>query len=135
MMDTVERLVQDLGRDYTPDYWYDHAKFEAGKMIDELDDEQWLRLEKIWREQPVNWQIHFVEASHLSEKPRVVNLLVKMLASPEAQVGSAVAEMLLEKNYRWSPQESLLADLERHLRLASPEEQVPIKRLISRLPA
>lgn len=134
-MDTVERLVQDLGKDYAPDYWYDHAIVEAGKVIDELDDVQWLRLEEVWREQPANWQIHLVEASHRSEKPRVVRLLVKMLASPDARVGAAVAEMLLEKNYRWSPQESLLADLERHLQLASPEGQVPLRRLLSRLPA
>ena len=134
-MDTFELLVESLNHDYNPDYWSDHIKLRIGEQLDELGDEDWSRLETTWRNQSVGWRIRLAEASFLSENPRAINLLIEMLKSPEPEVGCVVAETLLEKNYQWSPEVSLLSDLERHLNRAALQDQVPIKRLISRLPA
>jgi len=134
-MDTFEKLVEELDHDYNPDYWSDHIKLRVGEQVDELSDEHWSRLETIWQNQSVGWRIRLAEASFLSEKPRTIDLLIEMLKSPEPEVGCAVAETLLEKNYQWSPEVSLLADLERHLHRAAPQARGSIERLIARLPA
>lgn len=134
-MDTLGQVVAVLGYDYSPDFWYDQAKGEVGALLDQLDDAQWAQLAALAPDQPAAWRIHLVEACLHTEQPRAVRLLVELLAAPEPEVGAAVAEMLLEKNYRWTPAESLLADLHRHLRNAPPDARAPIQRLIDRLPA
>lgn len=134
-MDTLAQVVAALGYDYSPDFWYDQAKGEVGALLDQLDDAQWARLAAMAPAHSPAWRIHLVEASLHTEQPRAVRLLVKLLAAPEPEVGVAVAEMLLEKNYRWTPAESLLADLHRHLQAAAPDARAPIQRLLDRLPA
>ncbi|KAA3659662.1 MAG: hypothetical protein DWQ04_21640 [Chloroflexi bacterium] len=134
MEDKLEKLNQVLTPDYNSDFWSDQVKSEAGILLDTLQEDDWTHLLNTWQSKPAAWCIRLVEASLLSEKPRIIRLLVALLKRPEAQVGAAVAAMLLEKDYQWSPEESLLSDLERHLTLAS-QNKDSIQRLMSRLPA
>lgn len=134
-MNSFETLIKCLGNDYNPDYWSDHEKLRIGKQLDALGTEDWSRLEKRLQALPVRSRIRLAETSVLSERSRVIDLLVAMLRSPEPEVGRAVAESLLEKNYQWSPEVSLLADLHRHFDNAAPEGRAPIERLLARLPA
>ncbi len=85
-MDSFELLVESLGHDYNLDYWSDHIKFRVGELLDELNDADWSRLEKTWQNQSVEWRIQLAQASLLSEKPCVIDLLVKMLKSREPEV-------------------------------------------------
>jgi hypothetical protein len=79
--------------------------------------------------------VRFADASLLSEKPRMIPLLIQILRSPEPAVGAAIATTLLEKNYTWHPEVSLRADLQRHLATATPTESRPLQTLLARLPA
>ena len=129
-----EQLVSILEPDYNPDYWEDVVKVDAGVLLDTLQDDEWERLLNTWQSKPATWCVHLVEASLLSDKPRVMPLLVAMLKRPEGKVGGAVATMLLEKGYQWSPEESLVADLQRHLQLVSGLDAQAIQRLLLWLP-
>ncbi len=134
-MKPLTQLVDALAADYNPDYWSDHVKIETGRMIDALGERDWRQLERIWPTQSAGWRIRFSDASLLSEKPRVLALLGKMLGSPEASVGAAIAAALLEKNYVWDPSVNLRADLQRHLATATRPEAAVINRLLAQLPA
>jgi hypothetical protein len=133
-MDSYEELARSLDNEYGPDYWSDYVKLRVGEQLDALGDEDWSRLEKGWRGQSAGWRVRLAEASTLSDKPRVVGLLVGLLESPEPEVGSAAAEALLEKDYTWSPEAPIGGHLRRHLGNASPEQRAPIERLLSHIP-
>ncbi len=130
----LEELDRLLTPEYNPDFWSDSVRTEAGALLDALQEGEWDHLLEMWHAKAASWCVRLAEASLLSDKPRVIRLLVALLKRPEAEVGAAVAAMLLEKDYQWSPDESLLADLERHLDQCGGEQQ-PIQRLMSRLPA
>ena len=134
-MDSFTSLLEALEPDYNPDYWSDVVMHSVGTQLGALDQEGWSRLMQEWKPRPVAWRLRLAGALVLVEDPRAMDLLVAMLGAAEPAVGSAVAEALLEKGYRWSPEVSLLADLERHLGQAAPHEQEPIRRLMARLPA
>lgn len=135
MENDFKKLIDLLEPDYNPDFWNDEIISDAGMLLDRLQEEEWTRLLGTWKRKPTGWCVRLVEASLLSEKSRVIGLLVSMLKRPEAEVGAAAAAMLLEKNYQWSPEESLLPDLKRHLEHASDLQAGPLRRLLSRLPA
>lgn len=134
-MDSFTSLIEVLEPDYNPDYWSDVVLHSAGEQLGALDEEGWSRLGSEWKQRPGAWRQRLSQALTLVEDPRAMELLVAMLGSAEPAVGSAVAEALLEKGYRWSPEVSLRADLERHLGQAAPHEQEPIRRLLGRLPS
>lgn len=134
-MNPLAQLTDLLSSDYNPDYWSDHVKIEAGQLIDRLDARAWSQLEKIYPAQTAGWRVRFADASLLSEKPRMIPLLIQMLRSPEPAVGAAIAATLLEKNYVWDPGVSLHADLRRHLATANTTESQPLKTLLAQLPA
>lgn len=131
----LDSLLKILEPDYNPDYWSDVIRPQAASLLDGLSADEWDRLLDVWRSKPSSWSIRLVDASLLSEKPRATAFLVTMLKHPSADVGAAAAEMLLEKNYQWTPTESLLSDLNRHLGHATDAQAEPIRRLLSRLPA
>jgi hypothetical protein len=134
-MTAVEPLIDSLDSDYSPDYWADHVKLQVARSLDQLDDAGWARLIAEWPHRPAGWRIRAADASSLSASPHAITLLTHMLAAPEPEVGHAIAEALLELDYQWSPEVSLRADLERHLRNASPAARPPLQRLLGRLPA
>lgn len=134
-MTAVEPLIESLDSDYSPDYWADHVKLQVARALDQLDDAGWARLTAEWPRRLAGWRIRTAEALSLSACPQATALLTHMLASPEPEVGHAIAEALLELDYQWSPEVSLRADLERHLLNAAPGARPTIQRLLGRLPA
>ena len=134
-MDSFMSLLEALEPDYNPDYWSDVIMHRVGAQLGALDEAGWSSLMDAWQPRPVAWRLRLAGALVLVDDPRAMDVLVAMLGSAEPDVGSAVAEALLEKGYRWSPEVSLLADLQRHLDIAAPPQQEPIRRLIARLPA
>lgn len=133
-MSLLHKLMPILEADYNPDYWSDNVKTEAGSMIDRLSENEWDALTESWQNQTPTWRRNFAEASFLSDKPRVISLLVCMLRSPEAEVGAAIAKTLVEKQYFWEPDVDLVGDLKRHLESASELDAIDLQALLNRLP-
>lgn len=133
-MNRLNELIIGLEANYNSDYWSDNMKVEMGNIIDQLNDKEWTELTKNWANYTPTCISHFADAAMLSDKPRIIPLLIEMLNSNEAQVGASVARTLVEKQYFWDPDVDLVADLKRHLKAASETEAIDIQALLSRLP-
>lgn len=132
--DNILQLKTGLEMDYNPDHWSDNIKTEMGELIDRLDDKEWDKLSKIWKDQRPTWQSKLAEAAFLSDQPRVIPLLVSMLRTESSAVGAAVARTLVEKEYFWDPSNDLIPDIKRLLDKATIHEKNDLLALLKRLP-
>ncbi len=133
-MKLLSELISGLEANYNPDYWSDNVKTEMGGLIDQLSEAEWAELVDSWKYQSQIWRRNFADAAFLSDKERVVPLLIDMLRSQESAVGAAVARTLVEKAYFWDPEVDLVTDLKRHLKSASEIEKIDLQALLNRLP-
>lgn len=132
-MNKVELLFDNLDHEYNPDYWSDVVRFEIKDVMESLIAEEWDQLDRSWMNLSQQGKINLAEANGMLKHPRAASLLVLMLKAEEADVGTAVASALLERDYAWYPDRSMLPDLNRHLENATPYGKKQIANLISRL--
>jgi hypothetical protein len=130
-MNTLEKLDQYLEVDYNANLWSDDAVEYAVTLADTLSDQEWASLEKIWQERSINWQVRLADAVYGSDKPRVINLLIQMLQSPEISVALAAVDSLEAKDYMWTPSASLRSILEKLLTCANGSNRSAVEKLLS----
>jgi hypothetical protein len=116
---TLVELDQFLEVDHKANYWSDDAVVYAATLADSLSDPEWASLEKIWPERRIHWQVRLADAVYGSDKPRVVDLLIQMLQSPEISVAIAALDSLEAKDYTWTPSAALRSILEKLLSCAN----------------
>jgi hypothetical protein len=114
-MNTLVKLDQILQVDHNANYWSDEAVVFAATLADTLSDPEWASLEKIWQERRIHWQVRLADAVYRSDKPRVIDLLIQMLQSPEISVAVAAVYSLEAKDYMWTPSAALRSILEKLL--------------------
>ena len=133
----ASKLIQLLEYDYSPDYWSDVVILEAGDEFTNLDETGWKQLEAELTNRPPSWCKRLTDALLLASDinaEKVHTLLKLLLRREEVSIGTAAAAMLIETNYNWEPELSLVEDIDRHLTLANELEATPLRRLKSRLP-
>lgn len=135
MSDLTDKLLVLLRNDYGADYWSDSVlPAEAAPLARALSAADWEILASLASSQPAAWCARLADAAMSAHDPAASPALVAMLRRPEAEVGVAAAQALIAVGYDWTPAESLLADLDRHI-AAGPANPAPLQRLRGRLPA
>jgi hypothetical protein len=137
-MSTFDELDRYLQIDYSLNAWSDFAIDRAIDLIEQLDDAEWARLEHTWKARSVGYQTRLADAVFGSDKPRVLSLLLEMLASDEVEVALAAAESLEAKDDVWTPDASLRPLLERVAERVGermgPEDRDTLDTLLARIP-
>jgi hypothetical protein len=134
MMKGIVDLFAQLNQKYNPDFWSEIELPQVAKTLDSLSEAEWDALSGTLNSLSENGQVNLAEACGFSAHPRSVPTLVELLKSSSPQVGAEVAIRLIEKDYVWNPQVSILADLKRHRSQNTGYALKIIDRLISRLP-
>jgi hypothetical protein len=131
-----EQLRELLQSEYNPDYWSDVVlPREAAPLARSMTPSDWQELVPAVAEQSLGWCARLADAARYTGNDFASPPLVAMLQREEAEAGAAAAGALLEIGYVWTPEESLVADLERHIRSAPADIAAPLQRLRCRLPA
>jgi hypothetical protein len=133
-MNAFDELDQYLGVDYNVNLWSDDAIDHATELLDGLNEVDWNRLERTWKDRPVAWQVRLADAVFGSDKLRVIDLLIQMLKSPEIEVAIAAAESLEAKDYIWTPDLSLSDVLEELLDQVKGGHRHTVEVLLARIP-
>jgi len=134
-MSSITTILTELNREHNVDFWSDVARIEIRNALNELSADEWKELISDWNKLSEEGCIKLAEAATISTGTGAMDLLTNMLQSRSTKVGVAVAEALIEKNYLWDPENSLLNDLRRHLSNTEGGDRDIIQRLINRLPS
>ncbi|MGA9770395.1 MAG: hypothetical protein WBV94_15255 [Blastocatellia bacterium] len=132
-MSTFDELDQYLTPDYQIDYWSDYAIDHATELIDQLNQDDWTRLEKTWMTKEPGWQVRLADGAFGSDKSRVVALLSDMLKSSDLRVALAALESLEARDDATTLDASLHPCLERLLEQTEGTYRQMIEGLISRI--
>ena len=132
-MNSTDHLIEILETEPNPDHWYDYDLVRVGPEIDRLAESEWARLVADLPARSEGFRRRLAQTQLYSEQPRATELLVELLRAREVSVGAMAAEMLLEKNFSWSPELPLRAEVQRHLAQAAQEHRAALERLLRRL--
>jgi hypothetical protein len=131
-----EQLCALLQSDYNPDYWSDVVlPGEVAPLARSMTAADWQELVPAVAEQAIGWCKQLADAARYTGNAFASPPLVAMLKREEAEAGAAAATALLEIGYVWTPEESLVADLDRHIGSAPAGTAAPLQRLRCRLPS
>ncbi|MEA5519970.1 hypothetical protein [Limnoraphis robusta] len=133
-MKKIDELKQLLKSSSVQDVWYDVDLPKVGELLNHLNEKEWETIIAESECLPVSSQRKLSQASIYTENKNALRLLLKLLHSTDTEVGTLVAESLIEKNYKWDPEESIVEDLKRHIKQASEEQKKVLERLLGRLP-
>lgn len=135
MTDALNDAISLLDPDYGVDFWSDQVMpLEVAPLLRTLGPAEWDALAARCRDKPAGWCRRLAQASALTDDEAAARPLVAMLKRPEPELGAAAAAALLAIDYQWTPGESLLADLQRHLASLPDARGDPIRGLLARLP-
>ena len=133
-MNSAHTILQNLHRNYNPDFWYEVELPSVARQLDQLDAQGWENLLQGWSQLSAQGQIHLVEACGASQHPMRMRLLEALVYTPHAQVGAAVAHQMLEHDYAWNPDSSIRAEFQRHCAHLEGHALRHVERMILRLP-
>lgn len=132
-MTTFKEFNEYLVSDANGNTWYQSMIDIAGELVDELDEQDWKHLLVVWKNQSINGQIRLAETLSKANQPRIFELLVQMLQSPEFPVALAAADSLEAKDDIWSPHPSLRHILENLRNRTEGGDRQAIERLLARI--
>lgn len=135
MNELMNQLLALLHNDFGPDHWSNAVlPEEAAPLAQALSPDDWQELAAMTPSRTVGWCTRLADAAMSAGHLAAVPALVAMLRRAEPELGVAAARALLDIGYEWSPAETLLADIDRHL-ASQPHDPAPLRRLRGRLPA
>ncbi len=132
-MDSIDKLFLQINRNYNPDFWEEIERTDVANQLEKITNSEWDQLEDTLDRLSIQGKINLAEACGTAVHDRCVPMLIELLKSEEPLVGATVAIQLIEKNYIWNPDVSLMADLKRHRVHHMGYELKMIDRLIGRL--
>ena len=133
-MQQLSTFLENLDRNYNPDFWSDVELPVVARQLDQLDEQGWDVLMQGWGKLSPHGQINLVEACGASQHPMRMRLLEAMVYAPDAQVGAAVANQMLEQDYAWNPEISIRAEFKRHSANLEGYALRLVERMMLRLP-
>jgi hypothetical protein len=133
-MQQLSTFLENLDRNYNPDFWAEVALPAIAKQLDQLEAQGWEGLMQAWIKLRPQGQINLVEACGASQHPMRMRLLEAMVYAPDAQVGAAVANQMLEQDYAWNPEISIRAEFKRHSANLEGYALRLVERMMLRLP-
>jgi hypothetical protein len=135
MSDLTKKLLAVLRNDHGPDHWSGTVlPTEAAPLARSLLEADWQELAAMVPGQSPAWCSRLADVSMSARDRGAFPALVAMLRRREPEVGIPAAQALLTVGYDWTPAESLLADIDRHI-ASDPGNSAPLHRLRGRLPA
>ncbi len=133
-MEKVTTLLERVTRNYNPDFWAEVELPSVAELLDQLDEHGWKGLSQEWPSLSPQGQIQLVQACRACRHPMRMRMLEAIVQTPDAHVGAAVAQALLEHDYAWNPEISIRAEFERHKENLEGHELRLVERMILRLP-
>jgi hypothetical protein len=133
-MEKLPALFAILDRNYSPEFWSEVELHSIAHQLKQLDQHGWEEVMRGWTSLSFQGQINLIEACGASEHPMGMQVLEVMVYSPNADVGAAVANQMLERDYEWNPEISIRAEFQRHRENLDGYKLKFVERMILRLP-
>lgn len=93
-MSAYEKYSLILDGEYSIDYWSDQAIFEAIKLLNDFDDDNWDELTQRISGKTYAWQTRCAETLSEATSERALNVLIRLLHSVDMDVVEAAVDSL-----------------------------------------
>ena len=118
-MKNFETVDEFLMKDHHPDTWADLYSGDAEEMLEELSDEEWEELHRVWRLRPAAWQDRLLDILGEVNPEGSVPILSEMVDTCPFNLSIKATITLNAMRDHYTPSRETLKLLRRQLEMAN----------------